>query len=90
MKRRLIRIGAAAGVAGLALGATFGPGTGFSADQHIATVVCHWTPAHDGFFVDIVVDDDGADGNPALEAHAGHVNDVINPEGGVCPTGEEE
>ena len=86
MKRALV--GAVAGVA--ILGGTFGgaASVGLSADQHIATVVCHWTPAHDGWYVDIVVDDDGADGNSALEAHYGHENDVINPEGGVCPGGD--
>ena len=63
---------------------------GLSADQHIATVVCHWVPAKGGTVVEIVVDDDGADGNPALEAHFGHENDVINPEGGVCPGGDED
>lgn len=74
------------------LGGMFGAaaGTVFSVDQHIATVVCHWTPAHGGWYVDIVVDDDGADGNANLEAHAGHENDVINPEGGVCPGGDED
>lgn len=81
MKRALI--GAVAGIA--ALGGVLGAaGSALSADQHIATVVCHWTPAHGGWYVDIVVDDDGADGNPALEAHSGHENDIINPVGGSC------
>ena len=82
MKRALI--GALAGAA--VLGGTFGAAAGsvLSVDQHIATVVCHWTPAHDGWYVEIVVDDDGADGNAALEAHASHENDIINPEGGSC------
>jgi len=59
MKRALT--GAIAGVA--ILGGTFGAAAGsvLSVDQHIATVVCHWTPAHGGWYVDIVVDDDGAD-----------------------------
>jgi hypothetical protein len=82
MKRRIVHTAAALGVAGVALGTMAAPDAGLSVDEHIATVVCHWTPAHDGWYVEIIVDDDGADGNPALEAHYGHENDIINPEGG--------
>jgi len=78
-------------VVALAAAATLGvsgaraePGQG---EGHTPTVVCHWVPAHDGSYVVIVVDDDGADGNNNLQAHAGHENDVIAPEDGVCPGG---
>jgi hypothetical protein len=65
-------------------GARADPGQG---EGHTPVVVCHWVPAHGGSFVVITVDDDGADGNKNLEAHAGHVNDIINPPDGVCEDG---
>jgi len=71
-------------VAGFALASTLGvtgvqanPGQG---EGHTPTVVCHWVPTHGGSFVVITVDDDGADGNKNLQAHAGHENDIINPD----------
>jgi hypothetical protein len=63
-------------------GAQADPGQG---EGHTPVVVCHWVPAHGGSFVVITVDDDGAKGNKNLEAHAGHENDIIAPEDGVCP-----
>jgi hypothetical protein len=66
-------------------GAQADPGQG---EGHTPVVVCHWVPAHGGSFVVITVDDDGADGNKNLEAHAGHENDVINPPDGLCPGDE--
>lgn len=87
MKRAFF--GAIAGIA--VLGGVFGAaGTALTADQHIATVVCHWVPAKGGTVIEIVVDDDGADGNPALQAHYGHENDIINPVGGNCSGGDED
>jgi len=81
-------------VVALAAGATLGvtaaqadPGQG---EGHTPVVVCHWVPAHGGSFVVITVDDDGADGNKNLQAHAGHENDVIAPVDGVCSGGEED
>ena len=65
--------------AGLGVNGALAEGEG-----HTPVLVCHWVPAHDGSFVFITVDDDGADGNTNLEAHYGHVNDVINPPDGVC------
>lgn len=56
-------------------------------EGHTPTIVCHWVPAFGGSYVTIVVDDDGADGNKNLEAHAGHENDITWPDGGVCPGG---
>lgn len=72
----------------IAMAAVWGTATftGAQGEGHTPVVVCHWVPAHDGSFITIVVDDDGADGNKNVQAHAGHVNDVINPLGGVCPT----
>jgi hypothetical protein len=89
MKRAAIRLLAGAAV----FGAVFGGGAGIVAGQgegHTPVVVCHWVPAHGGSFVTIVVDDDAANGNANLQAHAGHVNDIIAPEGGVCPTGDPD
>lgn len=76
-------------VVALAAAATFGASGARAEDVgvgegHTPVLVCHWVPAHDGSFVFITVDDDGADGNTNLEAHYGHVNDVINPPDGVC------
>jgi hypothetical protein len=62
---------------------------------HTPVVVCHWVPAapsgaHNiagpdgGSYNVIVVDDDGADGNKKLRAHAHHENDVIAPVDGEC------
>lgn len=56
-----------------------GPGEG-----HTPTVVCHWVPAHGGSYIEIVVDDDAANGNRNLRAHAHHENDIINPLSGSC------
>jgi hypothetical protein len=67
-------------------GAALG-GVALADEGHTPVVVCHWVPAHDGTFVVITVDDDGADGNKNLEAHAGHENDVINPTSGSCDEG---
>ena len=48
-------------------------------EGHTPVVVCHWVPAHGGSFIIITVDDDGANGNNALQAHLGHPNDIIKP-----------
>ena len=77
----------------LTLGGSIGAHSTLAAGQgegHTPVVVCHWVPAHSGSYIRIVVDDDGADGNKNLQAHAGHENDVINPDGGECPSGEED
>jgi hypothetical protein len=74
-------IGSVGGTAALAAGKSEG---------HTPVVVCHWVPAHGGSYVRIVVDDDGADGNKNLRAHASHENDIIAPDGGECPSGEED
>ena len=66
-------------------------------EGHTPVVVCHWVPAdahgaHDieapqgGSYNVIVVDDDGANGNKKLRAHAHHENDVIAPDDNECPT----
>ncbi len=57
-----------------------GPGENGQGEGHTPVVVCHWVPAHGGSFVIITVDDDGANGNNALQAHLGHPNDIIKPE----------
>jgi hypothetical protein len=80
-------------VVSLAAAATLGV-TGVRAQSghgegHTPVVVCHWVPAHGGTYITIVVDDDGANGNKNLQAHAGHENDIIAPDGGVCPGGIE-
>ena len=71
--------------AGLGVNGALAEGGG---EGHTPVVVCHWVPAHGGSFVVITVDDDGADGNKNLQAHASHENDVINPPDGVCPGDE--
>jgi hypothetical protein len=72
----------------LMVSAAFG-GSALADEGHTPVVVCHWVPAHDGTFIMITVDDDGADGNKNQEAHAGHENDVINPASGSCDGGED-
>jgi ABC-type glycerol-3-phosphate transport system substrate-binding protein len=74
---RLLAMGAALtaslGVAALASAAPpAGAGGG-----HTPITICHWVPAHGGSFIVITVDDDGANGNNNLQAHMGHVNDII-------------
>ena len=90
MKRFVGLIGAALLAIAASVGAPAafaGPGQG---EGNTPTLVCHWVPAHDGSFVVIVVDDDGANGNKNLQAHAQHENDVIAPADGACPDGGEE
>ncbi len=57
-----------------------GPGENGQGEGHTPVVVCHWVPAHGGSFIVITVDDDGANGNSALQAHLHHPNDIIKPE----------
>ena len=87
MKRIIGAVAVVALVAGAMLGASGARAEG-EGEGHTPVLVCHWVPAHDGSFVFLTVDDDGADGNVNLEAHAGHVNDVINPPDGVCDGGD--
>ncbi|MCH8920848.1 MAG: hypothetical protein IIA23_09140 [Chloroflexi bacterium] len=62
-----------------AAGQPSGPMGNGQGEGHTPVVVCHWVPAHGGSFVIITVDDDGANGNNALQAHLGHPNDIIKP-----------
>jgi hypothetical protein len=66
-------------------------------EGHTPVVVCHWVPAapagsHDiagpegGSYNVIVVDDDGANGNKNLRAHAHHEHDLIGSDE-ACGTG---
>jgi hypothetical protein len=68
----------------VASGAVFGGVALAEGEGHTPIVVCHWVPAHGGSYVEIVVDDDGADGNKSVQAHSGHENDLINPVGDSC------
>jgi len=71
-------------VGGTAVLAANGNGEG-----HTPVVVCHWVPAapagahlisgpDGGSYVVITVDDDGANGNKNLRAHAHHEHDIFD------------
>jgi hypothetical protein len=63
-----------------AMGAHAGGGEGHH-HGHTPVTLCHWVPAHGGSYIEITVDDDGAD-----EGHAGHPHDIIPAPPGGCPT----
>ncbi|MEX2158340.1 MAG: hypothetical protein WEB04_02970 [Dehalococcoidia bacterium] len=92
MKRALIGTFAAVALLGGVFGGVAFAGQG---EGHTPVVVCHWVPAapagahsiagpEDGSYLVIVVDDDAANGNKNLRAHAHHEHDIIAPEGGAC------
>ncbi len=60
-----------------ALGVTGIHASNGQGEGHTPVGVCHWVPAHGGSYVFIVVDDDGANGNKNLRAHAHHEFDII-------------
>ena len=60
---------------------------GNNGSAHDKVTLCHWVPAHGGSFVVITVNVRGADGNPNMQGHAGHPNDIIPMPASGCPAG---
>jgi hypothetical protein len=95
------KLAAGLGALGVVIGGVFGGLSLASAGEgHTPVVVCHWVPAapagnhldagpDGGSYVVIVVDDDAANGNRNLRAHAHHPNDIIGQDGN-CGGVEED
>jgi hypothetical protein len=97
VKKVILGIGAVA----LMAGGWFGGGTASADTGHTPVVVCHWVPAapagahpnagpEGGSYVVITVDDDAANGNRKLQAHAGHEHDIIGADETDCGFVEED